>query len=286
MSVDYLVTGGRGQLGRAVAREAARRGRTLCVTDTSNLRVEDLAAVRRWLVEQKPRFVLHGGAFTDVDGCEKEPHKAVAQNGTGTAHVADVCAELGIGLVYVSTDFVFDGRATTPYREDHATAPLSAYGRSKLLGEQALAAHDRANFYTLRTSWVFGPKGKNFPAAILARARSGQPLKVVTDQVGRPTYTDDLAEAMFDLCEREAKGGIYHASNEGQCSWHRFASDILAAAGLGHVPVGTMTSQELGRPAARPAWSVLDTDKLATVRGKRLPDYHDALRRYLKEESQ
>ncbi len=286
MSVDYLVTGGRGQLGRAVAREAGRRGRSVCMTDTTNLRVEDQGAVRRWLVEQKPRFVLHGGAWTDVDGCEKEPQKAVAQNGTGTAHVADVCAELGIGLVYVSTDFVFDGRATTPYREDATTAPLSAYGRSKLLGEQALAAHQRQDFYVLRTSWVFGPKGKNFPAAMLARARSGQPLKVVTDQIGRPTYTDDLAAAMFDLCELKAPGGIYHASNEGQCSWHRFATDILAAAGFGAVTVGTMTSQELGRPAARPAWSVLDTDKLAAVRGKRLPDYHDALRRYLKEESQ
>lgn len=285
MTVDYLVTGGRGQLGRAVAREAARRGRSLCLTDTSTLRVEDQQAVRRWLVEQRPKFVLHGGAWTDVDGCEKERSKAVSQNGTGTAHVADVCAELGIGLVYVSTDFVFDGRATSPIREDAPTSPLSGYGWSKWLGEKAVEAHGRPDFYTLRTSWVFGPEGKNFPAAILARARSGQPLKVVTDQVGRPTYTDDLAEAMFDLCELRAPGGVYHASNEGQCSWHRFAVDILAAAGLGSVPVGTMTSSELNRPAPRPAYSVLATDKLAAVRKKTLPDYHDALRRYLKEET-
>lgn len=285
MTVDYLVTGGNGQLGRAIAREAARRGRSLCVTGTKELRVEDQASVQRWLREQKPRFLLHGGAWTDVDGCEKEPHKAMAQNGTGTAHVADLCAELGIGLVYVSTDFVFDGRAKAPYLETDPTGPISAYGRSKLLGEQALAAHLRDNFYTVRTSWVFGPKGKNFPAAILARARSGQPLKVVTDQIGRPTYTDDLAAAMFDLCEKGAPGGIYHCSNEGQCSWRDFAVDILDAAGLGNVSVGSMTSQELGRPAARPAWSVMSTDKLAAVRGRRLPDYRDALRRYLKEEA-
>ncbi len=285
MTVDYLVTGGNGQLGRAIAKEAAMRGKTICSTGTKELRVEDQASVQRWIREQKPRFVLHGGAWTDVDGCEKEPHKAVLQNGTGTAHVADACAELGIGLVYVSTDFVFDGKATTPYREDAATAPLSAYGRSKLLGEQALTAHQRNNFYTVRTSWVFGPGGKNFPAAILARARSGQPLKVVTDQVGRPTYTEDLAAAMLDLCELNAPGGIYHCSNEGQCSWRQFAVDILAAAGLGSIQVGSMSSSELGRPAARPAWSVLDTDKLASVRKKRLPDYHDALRRYLKEEA-
>lgn len=285
MTVDYLVTGGNGQLGRAIAREAARRGRSLCVTGTKELRVEDQLSVQRWLREQKPRFVLHGGAWTDVDGCEKEPHKAMAQNGTGTAHVADVCAELGIGLVYVSTDFVFDGRARHPYLETDPTGPISAYGRSKLLGEQALAAHQRSDFYTVRTSWVFGPKGKNFPAAILARARSGQPLKVVTDQTGRPTYVDDLAAAMFDLCEIGAPGGVYHCSNEGQCSWRDFAVDILTAAGLGNVSVGSMSSQELGRPAARPAWSVMSTDKLASVRGRRLPDYHDALRRYLKEEA-
>jgi dTDP-4-dehydrorhamnose reductase len=285
MTVDYLVTGGNGQLGRAIAKEAAMRGKTICSTGTKELRVEDQASVQRWMREQKPRFVLHGGAWTDVDGCEKEPHKAILQNGTGTAHIADACAELGIGLVYVSTDFVFDGKAATPYREDAATAPLSAYGRSKLLGEQAVAAHQRDNFYTVRTSWVFGPGGKNFPAAILARARSGQPLKVVTDQIGRPTYTDDLASAMLDLCELGAEGGIYHCSNEGQCSWRQFAVDILSAAGLGSIQVGSMSSSELGRPAARPAWSVLDTDKLASVRKKRLPDYHDALRRYLKEEA-
>ena len=285
MTVDYLVTGGNGQLGRAIAREAARRGRSLCVTGTKELRVEDQASVQRWLREQRPRFVLHGGAWTDVDGCEREPQKAVAQNGTGTAHVADVCAELGIGLVYVSTDFVFDGRANQPYLETDPTGPISAYGRSKLLGEQALTAHQRANFYTVRTSWVFGQKGKNFPAAILSRAKSGQPLKVVTDQIGRPTYADDLAAAMLDLCEIGAPGGVYHCSNEGQCSWRDFAVDILAAAGLGNVSVGGMTSQELGRPAARPAWSVMSTDKLASVRGRRLPDYHDALRRYLKEEA-
>ena len=113
------------------------------------------------------------------------------------------------------------------------------------------------------------------------RARSGQPLKVVTDQIGRPTYTDDLASAMLDLCELGAEGGIYHCSNEGQCSWRQFAVDILSAAGLGSIQVGSMSSSELGRPAARPAWSVLDTDKLASVRKKRLSDYHDALRRYL-----
>jgi dTDP-4-dehydrorhamnose reductase len=284
MGVDYLVTGANGQLGRAVQAEAARRGKSTCATDIPELCVEDLASVRRWIDDQQPRMVLHGGAWTDVDGCEREPHKAVHVNGTGTAHVADVCAERGIGLCYVSTDFVFDGRADRPYREDDLPNPISAYGRSKLLGEQALLAHARDGFYVLRTSWVFGPGGKNFPAAILARARSGGALKVVTDQTGRPTMTHDLAAAMLDLCDSGAPGGIYHASNEGQCSWHTFAVDILRAAGLDHVAVGTMTSADLDRPAARPAWSVLDTGKLAAVRGKPFPHYRDAIARYLKEE--
>ncbi|MGE3354861.1 MAG: NAD(P)-dependent oxidoreductase, partial [Planctomycetota bacterium] len=198
MAVDFLVTGANGQLGRAVLAEAARRGKTTCATDIPALCVEDLGSVRRWIDEQQPKFVLHGGAWTDVDGCEREPHKAVHVNGTGTAHVADVCAERGIGLIYISTDFVFDGRQDRPYREDDPPNPISAYGRSKLLGEQALLAHARRDFYVMRTSWVFGPGGKNFPAAILGRARSGGPLKVVTDQVGRPTMTHDHAAAMLD----------------------------------------------------------------------------------------
>ena len=144
-----------------------------------------------------------------------------------------------------------------------------------------MLAHGRDDFYVIRTSWVFGPGGKNFPRAILNRARAGGALKVVTDQVGRPTMTHDLAEAMLDVFKLKPAGGIYHAANEGQCSWHQFAVDTLAAAGMKNIDVGVQTAADLNLPAARPAWSVLDTDKLATVRGKHLPHYLDALARHV-----
>ncbi|MEC7583167.1 MAG: dTDP-4-dehydrorhamnose reductase [Planctomycetota bacterium] len=284
MPVDYLVTGALGQLGRAVMADVAARGQTACATDIPDLCVEDIDSVRRWIGDQEPRTVLHCGAWTDVDGCEQQPDRADLINGAGTANVAKACAEAGIGLVYISTDFVFDGSGERPYLETDAPDPISAYGRSKLLGEQAVLEQGRGDFYVMRTSWVFGPGGKNFPAAILARARSGQPLRVVTDQVGRPTMTHDLAAAMLDLCTSGAEAGLYHASNEGVCSWHEFAVDVVAAAGL-DIEVGTMHSSELDRPAPRPAYSVLDTSRLSAARGAPMPHYRDALRRYIEEET-
>lgn len=284
MTPELLITGAGGQLGQALLRVAAARGKLAVGLDHLEMPVEERLLVQQVLRQYRPRFVLHCGAWTDVDGCEADPARADRCNGQGTAHVAEACAELGAGLVYVSTDFVFDGRATTPYAPASPTAPLSAYGRSKLLGEQAVLRFQRPRFYVVRTSWVFGRGGKNFPRAILQRAKSGQPLRVVTDQRGRPTYAEDLAEALLDLAASGAPAGIYHAANRGECSWHQFAVDILAAAGLGQVPVGTQTSAELARPAARPAYSVLDTSRLDLVRGRPLPHYRDALRRYLEAE--
>ena len=160
---------------------------------------------------------------------------------------------------------------------------MSAYGASKLLGEQAVLSAQAPGFYVARTAWVFGPGGRNFPKAILDRARSGQPMRVVTDQVGCPSMTRDLATAMVDLVLSGAVPGIYHMANEGCCSWHQFACEILAGAGI-KAEVGTMASSELDRPAQRPAYSVLDCSRLAEVRGRPLPSYQDALSRYLEEE--
>ncbi len=280
--LDYLVTGALGQLGRVVVARSAQRGRTVTGVDLQEMPLEQRAAIVRVIGQAQPRFVVHCGAITNVDGCEQEPLAAYRINGLATAWVAEAAAQVGAGVVYVSTDFVFDGAsAGVPYAVDAICKPLSVYGASKRLGEEAVLAHGRSDFYVVRTSWVFGPGGKSFPRAILDRAKSGQPLKVVTDQIGRPTMTHDLAEALLDLCESGAEGGIYHAANEGHCSWHQFAVDILRESGLGHVPVGTQTAAELKRPAARPAWSVLDTSKLAKVRGRALPHYVDALKRHL-----
>ncbi len=283
--IDYLVTGANGQLGRSVLQLALARGKQAVGASHAELAVEDQDAVRKWVGQHRPRFVLHCGAWTNVDGCESDPQQADRINGHGTGFLAESCLGNDCGLVYVSTDFVFDGAATQPYPVDAPVSPLSAYGRSKRLGEEAVLRHQRSNFYVLRTSWVFGPGGKNFPKAILDRARAGNPLSVVTDQRGRPTYTPDLAAAMFDLCESGAAGGIYHAANEGECNWHQFAVDCLQAAGLGQIVVGENLASALARPAARPAYSVLDTSRLDTVLGHRQPHYRDAIARYLKEES-
>lgn len=280
--LDYLVTGALGQLGRAVMALAAARGKRAFGVDVQEMPLESRAAIGAMVGSQRPRFVVHCGAITNVDGCESEPLLANRVNGLATAWVAEAAAAAGAGMVYVSTDFVFDGsQHGVPYAVDVAPKPLSVYGASKRLGEEAVLAHGRADFYVVRTSWVFGPGGKNFPRAILDRARSGQPVKVVTDQIGRPTMTHDLAEALLDVCESKAKGGIYHAANEGQCSWHQFAVDILRESGLGHIAVGTQLAADLKQKAVRPAWSVLDTSLLAKVRGKAMPHYVDALQRHL-----
>ena len=283
--MDFLVTGANGQLGRAVLTACGRRQRTARGCGHAELPVDDLACVQAVLGAARPRFVLHCGAWTDVDGCEREPERAMRSNATGTANVATVCAGLGIGLVYVSTDFVFDGSRTTPYSVTDQTGPVSQYGLSKLRGETAVLAAGRADFYVLRASWVFGPRGRNFPLAILNRARSGQPLAVVEDELGNPSLTLDLAEAMLDLCEHGAAPGVYHACNEGVVSRWQFAVDLLRLAGLGQIPVAKTKAATLVRPARRPAYSALDCGRLTQFRGKPLPHYLDALQRYLQEET-
>jgi dTDP-4-dehydrorhamnose reductase len=277
---DYLVTGALGQLGRVVMAQLKERGRSAIGVDLQEMPLEDQDAIRRVIGKERPATVLHLGAITNVDGCEDDPALTDRVNGHATAWIAESCRGISARMLYVSTDFVFDGKARVPYPVDAVPNPLSAYGRSKRLGEEGVLRHDRPDFWVVRTSWVFGPGGNNFPRKILQRARSGQPLSVVTDQVGRPTMTHDLAEALIDVAELRAPGGIYHASNEGQCSWHQFAVDILQAAGMGSVPVAKITSDQLKVKAVRPAWSVLDTAKLTRLRGKALPHYRDALVRY------
>jgi dTDP-4-dehydrorhamnose reductase len=281
-SCDLLVTGAAGQLGRTVMAQARAQGLRTVGVDVAEMPLDSRAAIEQVIGAERPAFVMHCGAITNVDGCEAEPLVAYRINGLATAWVAEAARRVDAGMAYISTDFVFDGGLVgTPYPVDAAIKPLSVYGASKRLGEEAVLAHNRENFYVVRTSWVFGPGGKNFPRAILNRARSGQPLKVVTDQIGRPTMTHDLAEALLDIRKLQPPGGIYHAANEGQCSWHQFAVDTLNAAGLSHIDVGTQTAADLNLPAARPAWSVLATDKLFAVRKKRLPHYLDALARHV-----
>lgn len=282
--LDYLVTGANGQLGRVVQQLAAARGRTIVGVGHQELAVEDQEAVRRCIGEHRPRFVLHCGAWTNVDGCEADPQLADRINGHGTAYLAEACVANDCGLVYVSTDFVFDGAKTTPYSVLDATNPISVYGESKRAGEQAVLAHGAERFYVLRTSWVFGPGGKNFPLAIVNRAKSGQPMSVVDDEIGCPSLTNDIAEAMLDLCEQGGAPGVWHASNDGVTTRWNFAVDILREAGLGHIEIKKVAASSLVRPAKRPAYSALDCGRLWLLRNRPMPHYLDALKRYLKEE--
>lgn len=278
---EVLVTGGTGQLGRAVLAAAAARGLAARGVSSQQMPLADRAAIFAGVAAAAPRAIVHCGAATNVDGCEGDALGAYRVNALGTAWLAEAAAAHGCELLYVSTDFVFDGSAATPYPVDAPTRPLSVYGASKRLGEEAVLAHGRHGFRVVRTSWVFGPGGRNFPKAILDRARAGQPLKVVTDQVGRPTFTCDLADALLDLLALRAPGGVYHAANEGACSWHGFAVAVLAAAGI-DATVGEQRAADLQRPAPRPAWSVLDTGKLDALRGRPMPHHADAIARWLR----
>jgi dTDP-4-dehydrorhamnose reductase len=246
-----LVTGAKGQLGVELLAQLAPLGEVLG-RDLPELDVTrpgtagEVAALR-------PDWVVHAAAATDVDRCEGDPAWAFAVNAQGTRHVADGCRRAGAALLYLSTDYVFDGRKGCPYGEEDAPGPLSVYGRSKLEGEQAVRG---VPAWTLvRTAWLFGPTGKNFVKAILAKAEAGGPLRVVDDQVGCPTYAPDLAQAISALVSR-ALTGTYHVTNGGWCSWCDFAREIVRQRGLA-APVVPIATADLGRPAPRPAYSVL-----------------------------
>lgn len=283
--MKILVTGAGGQLGRAVQVTGQYLG-GLEVKGFAHgeLAVEDAVQVRAAVDSAQPDLVVHCAAWTEVDACEADPARADLINGVGTENVADACAAANAGLVYVSSDFVFSGDAESPYKETAATAPVSAYGRSKLLGEEAVLSRGADRFWVVRTSWVFGPGGKNFPRAILNAAKAGKPLHVVDDQLGSPTMTLDLARAILDLASAEGEPGVYHAANEGACSWYDFARATLDLSGMAEVPVARMSSVDLDRPARRPSYSVLDCSRLTKLRGQPMPHYHDALKRYLDQE--
>jgi dTDP-4-dehydrorhamnose reductase len=221
--------------------------------------------------------VINAAAYTDVDGCESDAGLAHAVNAEGPRNLAAACRDVGAKLVHFSTDFVFDGTLVRPYRVDDPTSPLSVYGASKLGGEVAIRESGCAHLI-IRTSWLFGPHGSNFVEAILARAAAGQPLSVVTDQIGCPTLASDLADAVLRLLDAGASGTV-HFCNAEPCAWHEFAVRILAEAGY-DLPVARTTSDALNRPARRPAYSVLDTASYTEATGQLPTAWRDALTRY------
>ena len=244
----------------------------------SDLDIADADAVRRALREIRPDVVVNCAAFTKVDACETDP-RAFEVNARAVGHLADACGQLAAQLVQISTDFVFDGRKRTPYVEDDPTAPLSAYGRSKRDGEEE--ALRLPSSLVVRASWLFGRSGWNFVEAILKQVEDGKTrLSVVADQIGRPTATTDLSEGIVSLLEAGATG-VYHFANEGEVSWNDFARQILWLAGRGEVPVDAITSEQIARPAPRPAYSVLDTGKYERLTGRSIRSFRDPLAEYV-----
>lgn len=275
-----LVTGAGGQLGREVVDVCASAGDEVISCEHASLDVSDRDAVLQIVVAAGPDTVIHAGAWTNVDGCETDPDRAYAVNALGTRHIAEAARMAGARVVYVSTDYVFDGAGTRPYHEWDITGPVSVYGRSKLGGEAALGPADTI----VRTSWVCGRHGHNFVKTVLGRAGAGQPLKVVDDQHGCPTFADDLAGLLRQLAVARLPG-TFHVTNQGPTTWFRFARDIVEAAGLDTALVTPITTAEMDppRPAPRPANSVLDNAALRLSGLPLLADHHEPLERLVKE---
>ncbi len=237
----------------------------------------------------RPDIVIHTAAWTDVDGCELDEDKAYGVNSEGTENVALACGENGSILLYLSTDFVFDGKKKTAYKETDKANPISIYGDSKFVGEETIQRIWPKHFI-IRTSWLYGMHGKNFVDTIIGKAKAESELKVVDDQVGSPTYTKDLAKAIHRLLDRvrepgsgDGGYGIYHVSNSGSVSWYEYAKAILKMAGP-DTKVTPIPSGELTRPAKRPAMSVLDNSKFEKFTGHKMRNWKTALKEYIKKE--
>ncbi|UFS71340.1 dTDP-4-dehydrorhamnose reductase [Geomonas sp. RF6] len=269
-----LVVGANGMLGQELM---AVLGGSARGVDVGEIDITSLESVQRVLRTLKPRAVINCAAYTDVDGCETKRELAMAVNGTGVGHLAAVTEEIGAKLVQLSTDYVFDGGKGSPYLEDDPVGPLSAYGESKLLGEEN--ARKNPQHLIVRTQWLYGHAGKNFVETMLKLGAEKDELSVVDDQIGSPTWTGDLSLAIKALLEKGCTG-TYHAANAGFVSWNGFAKEIFKEAGLS-VTVKPMTTVELNRPANRPLYSTLDCGKLLRDTGFQAQPWQEALKRYL-----
>lgn len=274
-----LILGGTGMLGRSLVTAARSRGHAALALSRGQADVEDAARLRYWAETFRPEAVINCAAYTKVDLAEGEGReRALAANGTAVGHVAAMAAAVGARLLHVSTDYVFDGTAREPYREDAPVRPMSVYGQSKLEGERQALAHDRA--LVVRTSWLFGPGGPNFVATMVRLLDEGKlPLRVVRDQEGCPTYTPYLAEALLDLAPLGLTG-VVHYRNREPVSWYDFTVEI-ARLWSGTAEVVPVTTQEFPRPAPRPAYSVLDVTRFEEAVGRPVETWRTGLAEYL-----
>ncbi|MBE0598088.1 MAG: dTDP-4-dehydrorhamnose reductase [Desulfuromonadales bacterium] len=263
--------------------------------DLPDFDITDREQVLRMMQAARPQVIVNCAAYTNVDGCESQEELATRVNGDGPGYLAEAARGCGATLVHVSTDYVFDGRKQTPYTEEDPPNPLSAYGRSKLRGEEAILASGLERFFILRTSWLYGPGGKNFVETIARLASERDELRIVADQVGTPTCTEDLAKAIFNLLHlaevaekdtRPAPYGIYHFSSAGHCSWHQFSLEILAQLRQAGIPIRAqrvvpLLTREYPLPAIRPHYSVFAKEKYQQATGAPIPPWQESLGRYL-----
>ncbi len=273
-----LVTGITGQLGYDVAKELERRGEDFIGTTRKDFDLSNPESAKSFIIEKKPSAVIHCAAYTAVDKAESEAELALTVNGLSTRKIAEGCREVGAKMLYVSTDYVFGGDGDTPYEISDEKAPQNIYGKSKLLGEDSVIALLR-EYFVVRISWVFGSNGKNFVKTMLNFDKRRKKISVVDDQIGSPTYTADVAPLLVDMIKSD-KYGIYHATNEGFCSWAEFAEEIFKQSGR-EITVEKIPTSDYPTPAKRPFNSRLSKKTLDAAGFNRLPSWQDAVTRFI-----
>ena len=277
--MKILVTGARGQLGTDLVMRLQEDGYEVVPTDVEEMDITDMAQVREWIGREKPDAVMHCAAWTNVDGAEANEEACRRINVTGTENIARVCGEEDIKMLYLSTDYVFRGTGIDFYHVDDEADPVSVYGKTKYEGELAVMKYVK-KYFIVRISWVFGLYGKNFIKTMIGLGKKGISPSVVYDQVGSPTYTYDLSILLSKMIATE-NYGVYHATNEGVCSWFELAEAVFRECGMDDIKVTPVSTEEYGAAASRPLNSRLDKRSLTNAGFDLLPSWEDALRRFI-----
>lgn len=275
---NILVTGSTGQLGSDVVKELLKRGYSTLSPNRSELNLCSEDNIRNYILNSNCEAIVHCAAYTQVDKAEDEKDLCIKINTTATKHIVKCAKILDIPMIYISTDYVFDGTKDGEYTENDETNPINIYGESKLAGEKYVQ-EILDKYYIVRTSWVFNINGKNFIETMLRLSKANNQLSIVNDQIGSPTYTKDLSRLLVDMLET-SKYGLYHATNEGYCSWYEFADTIFKLANI-NIDIKAINSNEYASRAKRPLNSKLSKDKLIEYGFKPLPHWEDALKDYL-----
>lgn len=275
---NILVTGSTGQLGSDVVKELLKRGYSTLSPNRSEFNLCSEDSIRNYILNSNCEAIVHCAAYTQVDKAEDEKDLCIKINATATKHIVKCAKILDIPMIYISTDYVFDGTKDGEYTENDETNPINIYGESKLAGEKYVQ-EILDKYYIVRTSWVFNINGKNFIETMLRLSKANNQLSIVNDQIGSPTYTKDLSRLLVDMLETN-KYGLYHATNEGYCSWYEFADTIFKLANI-NIDIKAINSNEYASRAKRPLNSKLSKDKLIEYGFKPLPHWEDALKDYL-----